>query len=223
MFSKNGNDAWNSVFKRRRAGTRNSKTRGCFQGSGKKFTLVELLACQGIARRATRSTAFTLIELLVVIGIIGLLSALAFPVLNKVRGNAKKASCLNNLHQIGIAINSYVNHYDGHLPICVRVPNDPTDSYSITNVLPLKGKVYECPADINKKYDGKTFAARYGTSYEWNTWLNARFIDKSKIIMGTIEINTPLLGDAESFHGKLGKNYLYPDGKAKAALDDLIQ
>lgn len=167
--------------------------------------------------------SFTLVELLIVIGIIGLLSALSFPVLSRVRGNAKKTSCLNNLHQVGIAINAYVNSYDGHLPICVRVPSDSADPFSVINILPLKGKVYECPADVRRDYDGKTFAVRYGTSYEWNTWLNGRFIDKSKIVMGTIELNTPLLGDAENFHGKLGKNYLYPDGRAKAALDDLIQ
>lgn len=176
-----------------------------------------------IAEARTGRTRFTLVELLVVIAIIGLLSALAFPVLNRVRGNAKKTSCLSNLHQIGIAVNAYVNQYDGHLPICSRVPVDPADPFSVINILPLKGRVYDCPADINKKYDGKTFAGKYGTSYEWNTWLNGRFIDKSKIQMGAIEINTPLLGDAESFHGKLGKNFLYPDGKAKAALDDLIQ
>ena len=175
--------------------------------------------------KSSRSSGnfFTLVELLIVIGIIGLLSALAFPVLSRVRGNAKKTSCLSNLHQIGIAVNAYVNGYDGHLPICVRVPSGPTDPFSVTNILQIKGKVYECPADMKKNYDGKTFGVRYGTSYEWNTWLNARFIDKSKIVMGTIEINTPLLGDAESFHGKLGKNYLYADGKAKAALDDLIE
>jgi prepilin-type N-terminal cleavage/methylation domain-containing protein len=165
---------------------------------------------------------FTLVELLVVIGIISLLSALAFPVLSRVRKNAKKNSCLNNLHQIGIAINSYVNNYDGHLPICVRVPDDPTDQFSLTKILPLKGKVYECPADVKKDYDGKTFGVRYGTSYEWNTLLNGKFIDRSKILMGPIEINTPLLGDADSFHGKLGKNYLYPDGKVKGTLDELI-
>ena len=44
------------------------------------FTLIELLACRGVARRAKRSVSFTLIELLVVIAIIALLMAILTPV-----------------------------------------------------------------------------------------------------------------------------------------------
>jgi prepilin-type N-terminal cleavage/methylation domain-containing protein len=53
-------------------------------------TRVEKQISKNSASHQTPTTLFTLVELLVVIGIIGLLAALAFPVLNKVRGNAKK-------------------------------------------------------------------------------------------------------------------------------------
>lgn len=51
--------------------------------------------------------AFTLIELLVVIAIIGILVALLLPAVQAAREAARRASCKNNLKQIGVALHNF--------------------------------------------------------------------------------------------------------------------
>ena len=51
--------------------------------------------------------AFTLIELLVVIAIIAVLIALLLPAVQAAREAARRAQCVNNLKQLGIALHNY--------------------------------------------------------------------------------------------------------------------
>lgn len=56
--------------------------------------------------------AFTLIELLVVVSIIAGLAAILFPVFSRARENARRASCMSNLKQMGLAMTMYTQDYD---------------------------------------------------------------------------------------------------------------
>jgi prepilin-type N-terminal cleavage/methylation domain-containing protein/prepilin-type processing-associated H-X9-DG protein len=60
--------------------------------------------------------AFTLIELLVVIAIIAILAAILFPVFSQAKESAKKTVCINNLKQLGLAVEMYLSDNDQHLP-----------------------------------------------------------------------------------------------------------
>lgn len=176
-------------------------------------------------------TAFTLIELLVVIAIISILAAMLLPALTRAKGSAHSISCVNNIHQIGIALNLYTQDNRDRLPVCAGyLPSQMSNLPPImTTLFPEQrtNKLFRCPADRS------IFPVEL-TSYEWNFWLNDApcsapewatvFTNEARVIVNSLfggRNQTPILGDANPYHGArgklMGKNALYFDGRVEKA------
>lgn len=75
-------------------------------------------------RSYSRRRAFTLVEMLVVIAVIGILGSLLGYGLIGARNRTRQIQCVNNLKQLGLALNVYLSQEsDGYLPMVMDLPS----------------------------------------------------------------------------------------------------
>jgi len=116
---------------------------------------------------------FTLMELLVTVAIISLLAAILFPVFARARENARRASCMSNLKQIGLGIMMYVQDYDETYPPYREATSQtpPFPAYQSGNwewqhiiySYTKNTQLYHCP-DGNSTYPAGDYGS-YGANY----------------------------------------------------------
>lgn len=167
-----------------------------------------------------RIRKFTLIELLVTISIIALLAGILLPALATARERSRKTVCLGNLHQIGLALNMYLQDNRFIMPYCTMRPSNPPANEkkfpSIATVLKPyadNSEVFLCPGDADRKW-----FTQEGSSYEWMSefMINGQMVDDKTFMI--LQFKKFIMMDYDNFHGPSGKldakNYLYLNARA---------
>lgn len=103
--------------------------------------------------QAPRRAGFTLVEILIVLVVLGMLAALALPMLAHARETGHRAVCATNLMQVGLAMQQYADDNGRFLPDSSLPHSDPNCSW-VDRVYPYakSTSVFECPAHPEGEY-----------------------------------------------------------------------
>lgn len=128
----------------------------------------------------TRSSGFTLFELLVSMTVLAVLAAITFPVFRSGIQAAKKSACMQNMRQVGGALNVYLVDYDDRMPPVTyteEIPGNSTVNRSwVQNLVPYVGTLanFYCPGDVARRADDEV-----PRSFEASTDPGEQFFESS--------------------------------------------
>jgi prepilin-type N-terminal cleavage/methylation domain-containing protein len=142
--------------------------------------------------------AFTLVEMLLVVAVIGILAAMLLPAVARAKRQAHVTTCLNNMHQIGLALQMYLtdqqkyaNSLGGEeIPAefaCVMTPEErlaEMRARCLYNYISHSSPVWWCPEDKGLDFRGQgpffgpTAYYAFGDSYRLNVapWENTKYL-----------------------------------------------